>query len=213
MTVSEWNEKIHKSHHTYHGRRKTIVGVKTHKCSTTPVATLVLSEEEESWFKVYAEYIRPVFTAGQEMITNFFVTCTGKVIVNPSVGLRRYYSSYNLPNITSHLVRRVCDTWTMSQYTDCEKRLFARYLAHTNDVAERVYREKTLTDMCHAQELVLNAGNSDDAEILSPVMASTSQLDNEQGDSTESATESPESTEAQSLKNIRLIPIRRTKPM
>ncbi|XP_077135174.1 uncharacterized protein LOC143789759 [Ranitomeya variabilis] len=89
MTVSEWNERIH---HMYHGRRKTIVGVKTHKCSTSQVATFVLSEEEESWFKAYAEHVRPVFTAGRKIITNFFVTCTGKVIENPSVGLRRYHS-------------------------------------------------------------------------------------------------------------------------
>ncbi|CAJ0954954.1 unnamed protein product [Ranitomeya imitator] len=182
MTVSEWNERIH---HTYQGRRKTIVGVKTHKCSTSQVATFVLSEKEELWFNAYAEYVRPVFTAGRKIITNFFVTCTGKVINNPSMSLRRYHSSYNLPNITSHLVRRICETWTLSQYTDCEKRLFARYLAHTNDVAERVYREKTLTDMCRAQELVFNAGNREDAKIMSPVMASTSELDNEVVDLTE----------------------------
>ncbi|CAJ0923409.1 unnamed protein product [Ranitomeya imitator] len=210
LWVSEWNERIH---HTYQGRRKTIVGVKTHKCSTSQVATFVLSEEEESWFNAYAEYVRPVFTAGRKIITNFFVTCTGKVIKNPSVSLRRYHSSYNLPNITSHLVRRICETWTLSQYTDCEKRLFARYLAHTNDVAERVYREKTLTDMCRAQELVFNAGNREDAKIMSPVMASTSELDNKVVDLTESDTESSESTEGYGLKNIRLVPIRRTKPL
>ncbi|CAJ0968023.1 unnamed protein product [Ranitomeya imitator] len=69
MTVSERNERIHDA---YQGRRKTIVGVKTHKCSTSQVATFVLSEEEDSWFKAYAEYVRPVFTAGRKIITNFF---------------------------------------------------------------------------------------------------------------------------------------------
>ncbi|XP_077144165.1 uncharacterized protein LOC143806762 [Ranitomeya variabilis] len=127
------------------------------------------------WFEVYTKYDRPVFTAGRQIITNFFVTCTGNVIVNPSIFLRPYHSSYKLPNITSHLVQRVCKTWTLSPYSDSEKRLFARYLAHTNNMAERVYREKTLTDMCHAHGLVVNSGKTNEADRQPPVLASTSQ--------------------------------------
>ncbi|CAJ0965487.1 unnamed protein product, partial [Ranitomeya imitator] len=114
--VSEWDRR---THHLYFDSRMTIVGVKTHKCASTQVASFVLSEEEEL------------------TILNFFVTPTGKVVVNPSTALRQYYDCYKLPNITSQIVRRVCETWTLSRYSDSEKRLFARYLAHTNDMAER----------------------------------------------------------------------------
>ncbi|OCT57804.1 hypothetical protein XELAEV_18002983mg [Xenopus laevis] len=54
----------------------------------------------------------------------------------------------------SKCVRRVCETFTVSQYTDSERHLFAKYLAHTNATAERNYREKTLDDICHAYLLV-----------------------------------------------------------
>ncbi|XP_077151879.1 uncharacterized protein LOC143815944 isoform X1 [Ranitomeya variabilis] len=155
MTVSEWDRR---THHLYSGNRMTIVGVKTHKCASTQVASFVLSEEEESWFEVYATYVRPALTTDRQTISNFFVTTTGKVVVNPSNALKQYHDRYKLPNITSQIVRRVCETWTMSRYSDSEKHLFARYLAHKNDMAERVYREKTLTDMCHAHELVVNSG-------------------------------------------------------
>ncbi|XP_069599079.1 uncharacterized protein [Ranitomeya imitator] len=161
MTVSEWDRR---THHMYSGSRRTIVGVKTHKCASTQVASFVLSEEEESWFEVYATYVRPALTADRQIISNFFVTTTGKVVLNPSTALRHY----KLPNITSQIVRRVCETWTLSRYSDSEKHLFARYLAHTNDVAERVYREKTLTDMCHAHELVVNSGKADEADCQPP---------------------------------------------
>ncbi|XP_077155295.1 uncharacterized protein LOC143817688 [Ranitomeya variabilis] len=45
-----------------------------------------------------------------------------------------------------------------------EKCLFARFLSHTNLTAERSYREKTLTDICHGHELVTQTGlyNSDE---------------------------------------------------
>ncbi|CAJ0941590.1 unnamed protein product, partial [Ranitomeya imitator] len=88
MTVSEWDRR---THHMYSGSRRTIVGVKTHKCASTQVASFVLSEEEESWFEVYATYVRPALTADRQIISNFFVTTTGKVVLNPSTALRQYH--------------------------------------------------------------------------------------------------------------------------
>ncbi|CAJ0946848.1 unnamed protein product [Ranitomeya imitator] len=118
------------------------------------------------WFEVYATYVRPVLTTGRQIISNFFVTTSRKVVVNPSTALRQYHDRYTLPNITSQIIRRVCETWTLSRYSDSKKRLFA----HTNDKAKRVYREKTLTDMCHAHELVVNSGKADEADCQPPMI-------------------------------------------
>ncbi|CAJ0916221.1 unnamed protein product [Ranitomeya imitator] len=100
----------------------------------------------------------------------FFMTTTGKVVVNPSTALRQYHDRYKLPNITSQIVRRVGEIWTLTRYSDSKKRLFARYLAHTNDMAEIVYQEKTLTDMSHAHELVVNSGKADEADCQPPMI-------------------------------------------
>ncbi|CAJ0963527.1 unnamed protein product [Ranitomeya imitator] len=94
-----------------------------------------------TWFEVYATYVRPALTAGRQIISNFFVTSTRKVVVNPSTALRQYHDRYKLPNITSQIVRCVCETWTQPRYSDSEKRLFTRYLAHTNNMAESLSRE------------------------------------------------------------------------
>ncbi|CAJ0917804.1 unnamed protein product [Ranitomeya imitator] len=163
MTVSEWDRR---THHLYSGSRRTIVGVKTHKCASTQVALFVLSEEEESWFRSVRNICQTCPYHCRQIISNFFVTTSGKVVVNPSTALRQYHDRYTLPNITSQIIRRVCETWTLSRYSDSKKRLFA----HTNDKAKRVYREKTLTDMCHAHELVVNSGKADEADCQPPMI-------------------------------------------
>ncbi|XP_077112525.1 uncharacterized protein LOC143767889 [Ranitomeya variabilis] len=75
-----------------------------------------------------------------------------------------FISRFKVPGISSQLIRRVCETSTLSKFSDSEKCLFARYLSHTNLTAERSYREKTLTDICHGHELVTQTGlyNSDE---------------------------------------------------
>ncbi|KAM4012140.1 uncharacterized protein ACNLHF_005260 [Anomaloglossus baeobatrachus] len=155
MTIAEWNER---TEYIHRGLRYTIIGVKEHKVASKQVAAFVLSEQEESWFTIYAETIRPHFTRSCAAEQAFFVSASGQRIRCPSSNLRQYHLSYKLPLVTSRTVRRVCETWTLPHYTDAEKRLFARYLAHSNEMAEKVYREKTIEDMCQARELVVRSG-------------------------------------------------------
>ncbi|XP_075687131.1 uncharacterized protein LOC142656569 [Rhinoderma darwinii] len=155
MTVSEWNERIT---HRYLGLDLVVVGVKLHKTSTHQVATYVLTKEEEMWFNVYFEIVRPMLLKNNMPTEVFFLSTSGKEIYNVSNDILRYHTKYKLPNITSQLVRRICETWTLPNFSDSEKCLFAKYLAHTNMTAERNYREKTLTDICHGYMLVMQAG-------------------------------------------------------
>lgn len=71
---------------------------------------------------------------------------------------------YKLPDISSQVVRKVCETWTLAKYTDPEKSLFAKYLAHTNATAERHYREKVLDDICHGYKLVRRSGGCEESQ-------------------------------------------------
>ncbi|KAM4048627.1 uncharacterized protein ACNLHF_011440, partial [Anomaloglossus baeobatrachus] len=144
MTIAEWNKK---TEYIHHGRRYIIIGVTEHKIASKQVAALVLLEQEESWINVYAETIRPHFTSSCATEKAFFVTASGQRIRCPSSNLRQYHLSYDLPLVTSQMVRRVCETWTLPNYTDPENRLFARYLAHSNEMAEKVYQEKTIQDV------------------------------------------------------------------
>ncbi|XP_077109585.1 uncharacterized protein LOC143766084 [Ranitomeya variabilis] len=155
MTVSEWKERIS---HTYDGEDLVVIGVKLHKTATQQVATFVLSKEEEMWFRVYFERVRPKLVRKNSPQETFFLSTSGKELFNVSNDIARYHHKYKLPVISSQLVRRVCETWTLPKYSDSEKCLFAKYLAHTNMTAERTYREKTLTDICHAYKLVAQAG-------------------------------------------------------
>ncbi|XP_040267272.1 uncharacterized protein LOC121000006 [Bufo bufo] len=155
MTVSEWKERIS---HTYNGEDLAIVGVKLHKTASQQVATFVLNKEEEMWFKVYFEKARPKLLQKDSPKDTFFISTSGKEIYNVSNDIMRYHKKFKLPNISSQLVRRVCETWTIPHYSDSEKNMFSKYLAHTNLTAERSYREKTLTDICHGYQLVIQAG-------------------------------------------------------
>ncbi|XP_056408790.1 uncharacterized protein LOC130348958 isoform X1 [Hyla sarda] len=155
MTVSEWKERIS---HSYNGEKLSIIGVKLHKTASQQVATFVLNKEEEMWFKVYFEKVRPNLVHRNAPKENFFISTSGKEIYNVSNDLLRYHKKFKLPEISSQLVRRVCETWTVPNYSDSEKNMFAKYLAHTNLTAERNYREKTLTDICHGYQLVVQAG-------------------------------------------------------
>ncbi|XP_073539389.1 uncharacterized protein [Phyllobates terribilis] len=160
MTVSEWKERIS---HTYDGEDLAVIGVKLHKTATQQVATLVLTKEEEMWFRVYYERVRPKLVRKNSPQT-FFLSTSGKEIFNVSNDIARYHNKYKLPVISSQRVRRVCETWTLPNYSDSEKCLFAKYLAPTNMTAERTYREKTLTDICHAYKLVAQAGKETNDE-------------------------------------------------
>ncbi|KAM4045431.1 uncharacterized protein ACNLHF_009264 [Anomaloglossus baeobatrachus] len=154
MTVSEWKERIS---HKYDGEDFVIIAVKLHKTATQQVATFVLTKEEEMWFRVYYKQVRPKVVR-KNSPKAFFLSTSGKEIFNVTNDIARYHKKYKLPFVSSQLVRRICETWTLPNYSDSEKCLFAKYLAHTNVTAQRTYREKTLTDICHAYKLVEKTG-------------------------------------------------------
>lgn len=60
MTVYEREKRVH---HRYVTSENTasypIIGVQLHKTATNQVAAFALEEEEEMWFKVYFEQVRP----------------------------------------------------------------------------------------------------------------------------------------------------------
>ncbi|XP_068115862.1 uncharacterized protein [Hyperolius riggenbachi] len=165
MTVSEWTERLHYKY-TWENNPLdlTVIAVKAHKTATQQVATFAITEEEEQWFKVYYEKIRPTLLRDNSPKDIFFISTTGKTIYNVSNDLRRLHKRFDLPNVSSQLARRVCETWTVAQFLDSERYLFAKYLAHTSTTADRCYREKTLSDICRASILVSQIGTSKDVE-------------------------------------------------
>ncbi|XP_073409205.1 uncharacterized protein [Dendrobates tinctorius] len=182
MTVSEW---IERSRLTFDDETFIVVGVKQHKTATQQVATFVLDETEENWFSVYFNNVRPKLVQMHEPSNNFFISTTGKTIYNVSNDLRRYHERYKLPNITSQKMRVVCETWTLTQYDDIQQKLFARYLAHSNDTAERSYRQKTMADMCKAIKLVRRAVESTDAPQSNTSRAKLSSTETNEDESEE----------------------------
>ncbi|XP_073522749.1 uncharacterized protein [Phyllobates terribilis] len=148
MTVSEWTERMR---HIYQNEQLIIVGDKSHKTAAHQVACFVLTEEEEMWFNVYFEKVRPVL-AKQDSPDRFFLSTTGKHIHNISNDLDRYQKN--------QVARKTCETWAVSHLTEKERYLFSKYLSHSNMTAERNYRERTLGDLCQAYTLVLAAGKA-----------------------------------------------------
>ncbi|XP_041441915.1 uncharacterized protein LOC108704569 isoform X5 [Xenopus laevis] len=164
MTNTEWKNRIHHRYTSGNTQiRLTIIGVAEHKTATQQVAAFALTEEEEKWFDVYYRHIRPRLVRDNSP-TDIFLSSTGKKLHSVSNDLWRYHQRYNIPNVCSQDVRQMCETFTVSQYTDSERHRFAKYLAHTNATAERNYREKTLDDICHAYLLVSGAGASSSHE-------------------------------------------------
>ncbi|KAM4038365.1 uncharacterized protein ACNLHF_016677 [Anomaloglossus baeobatrachus] len=156
MTVSEWKERIH---YRYLWEDLVIIGVKLHKTASHQVASFVLTKEEEMWFNTYYERVRPTLVHKDSPKDIFFLSTSGQEIHSVSNDIAWLHKKYQLPNVTSQLVRRVCETWTLPKYSDSEKCLFSKYLAHSNLTAERNYREKTLEDICHGYKLVIEAGH------------------------------------------------------
>lgn len=161
MTVSEWERRVR---HTHDGQAYSVIGVQNHKTSTKQVASFALNTQEESWFSVYCNLVRPLLLSEQEP-EEFFVSTTSAELYNPSNDLSRYHNRYGLKSVPSVLVRKVCETSTVALCTDAEKSLFARYLSHSNLTAEQVYREKTLDDICLGSRLVSMAGQGDRPQV------------------------------------------------
>ncbi|XP_044124949.1 uncharacterized protein LOC122919824 [Bufo gargarizans] len=161
MTVSEWTDRLHYNYTWENNQLSlTVVAVETHKTATQQVATFALTEEEEQWFNIYYEKIRPTLLQKNNSPEEiFFLSSTGQKIYNVSNDLWRLHKRFDLPNFLSQTARRVCEKWTVAQYSDSERYLFAKYLTHTSTTADRCYREKTLNDICHASILVSQIGS------------------------------------------------------
>ncbi|KAM4040822.1 uncharacterized protein ACNLHF_012092 [Anomaloglossus baeobatrachus] len=177
MTVSEWTERMHYLHQNQ--EELAVVGVKSHKTAAQQVACFVLNQEEEEWFNVYFSEVRPVL-ATRDSPNNFFLSTSGIKIYNVSNDLTRYHKKYNVENISSKLVRKVCQTWTVSKLTEKEKYLFSKYLSHSNMTAERNYREKTLGDLCEVFQLVAGAGRPRETQPSTSRAAEGSSREEEQ---------------------------------
>ncbi|XP_073437096.1 uncharacterized protein [Dendrobates tinctorius] len=153
LTVSEWDRRLP---YSFHGGDYIVVDVKAHKTSAQQVACFALSPTEQEWLEVYFDKIRPVLV-NENSPNNFFHSTTGGAIYNVSNDITRYHTRFELPSVTSQMIRKVIESWTISRLKDSEKHLFARYLGHSNETAERNYRENTLESVCHGHTLVLRS--------------------------------------------------------
>ncbi|XP_071987848.1 uncharacterized protein [Engystomops pustulosus] len=128
-----------------------------HKTAANQLALLALTVEEEKWFEIYHKHIRPTWASNGD-IKNFFISSTGKPIHNVSLDVSRFHENYYRFNVTpetSQAVRRNAETFVSSKCKDsAEKERFAKYLAHSNQTAERVYREKTLVETVNCSKLI-----------------------------------------------------------
>ncbi|KAL6455044.1 hypothetical protein MHYP_G00363420 [Metynnis hypsauchen] len=159
MTVSEWQMRSH-------GRDGyAVVSVKEHKTAANQIANLSLTQEEEAWFDMYFTEVRPIMVsrnrAGIEF-ERFFISSTGKPIHNPSNDLERLHKKYNLPKITSQMVRKAFETAT-KLLNDSEKSLVADYLSHSTATAERHYRMRKVDNVVLGFQLLKKIADDSDS--------------------------------------------------
>ncbi|OCT69275.1 hypothetical protein XELAEV_18040586mg [Xenopus laevis] len=133
-----------------------VIGVAEHKTATQQVAAFALTEEKETWFDVYYRHVRP-------RLTSFSYNQLGRnfIVFQMTCGDTTKGTTFQMCAVR---MCGECETFTVSQYTDSKRHLFAKYLAHPNATTERSYREKTLEDICHAYLLVSGAGASSSHE-------------------------------------------------
>ncbi|XP_077307154.1 uncharacterized protein LOC143927071 [Lithobates pipiens] len=95
MTINEWEKRVH---HRYVSSENTvtytIIGVQLHKTATNQVAAFALEEEEEMWFKVYYEKVRPTLLKGNTQKKEFFVSTSGHSIYNVSNDIHRHHKRF-----------------------------------------------------------------------------------------------------------------------
>ncbi|XP_073521361.1 uncharacterized protein [Phyllobates terribilis] len=145
MTVEEWKKRA--------PYRESHVGVVVHehKTAANQIAGLILNKEEERWFQIYIEKVRPTFLEKSMDIKNFFISSSGGKIHNVSNDIARFHKKFGIKTVTSQEIRRNAETFIASNCKDTnDKDIFAKYLAHSNPTAERVYREKTMENMVKA---------------------------------------------------------------
>lgn len=64
----------------------------------------------------------------------------GSIFVQKMDNINLFLHSYQLPNINNQEARIALETATKSIYDEAQKSLIADYLAHTNSIAEKLYR-------------------------------------------------------------------------
>ncbi|XP_062237123.1 uncharacterized protein LOC133933899 [Platichthys flesus] len=154
MTVSEWLSRF-KELSPEKGHPRWVIAVKEHKTAATQLASFALSQEQEQWFDIYYRRSRPVFQrAGRKRKRGediedvedpkdlFFLSSTGKGVHRTTNDIARLQKKFNVPAVSSKVVRRVFETSTKDM-SDSAKTLVAGYLTHSNAVTEQHYRYPT----------------------------------------------------------------------
>ncbi|KAF4083551.1 hypothetical protein AMELA_G00143470 [Ameiurus melas] len=104
MTVSEW---VCRTQH-----ENGYVTVKVDSVPLMHMTVVILTLEEEMWFDTYYTEVRPVMLGrrkgrwGKDYGERFFISATGKSVYSPSNDMHRFHQLYNLPTVTSMMVRR-----------------------------------------------------------------------------------------------------------
>ncbi|KAK1876605.1 N-lysine methyltransferase KMT5A-A [Dissostichus eleginoides] len=93
----------------------------------------------QGWFQAYHMYIRADVV--QDDCNRFFVSAKGKQISSASSDLGRLHHSCGLKNTNSHEVRRAIETELSVTFSAEQKKNAAHYLAHTEEVANKDYRQ------------------------------------------------------------------------
>ncbi|XP_073525088.1 uncharacterized protein [Phyllobates terribilis] len=147
MTVDEWKDRITKKDHVG-------ITVYEHKTAANQVATVILTKEEESWFDIYFDKVRPTFLKPNKENKRFFISSSGEKIYNVSNDVARLHTKFGLKPVTSQIARRVAETFVAANCKESiDKDHFSKYLAHSNSTAERVYRENTMDMLIRASNL------------------------------------------------------------
>ncbi|XP_073701983.1 uncharacterized protein [Garra rufa] len=118
MTVSDWLQRT-----VIEGNSERVM-VRVNECN----AAFVLSNEEETWFDVYYEYLRSEMIrrrhrrCSSDEAEKFFMYSSGNPVDNPSEDLKKLHDEYRLPSITTDMVRSSVHTAVHKLHlTDDEK--------------------------------------------------------------------------------------------
>ncbi|XP_073804721.1 uncharacterized protein isoform X1 [Danio rerio] len=125
MTVEDWE-----------GRSRIENGV----CVAVKEHKVPLSHEQELWFNLYFNEVRPVMlqenrTGDDVAVDSFFVSSSGRSIYNPSNDLKRLHDKYSLPSVTCGDAQRAFEA-AAQNLSEVER----------NVAAERNYMRRTSSD-------------------------------------------------------------------
>nr|XP_021331177.1 uncharacterized protein LOC110439462 [Danio rerio] len=126
MTVEDWE-----------GRSRIENGV----CVAVKEHKVPLSHEQELWFDLYFNEVRPVMlqenhTGDDVAVDSFFVSSSGRSIYNPSNDLKRLHDKYSLPSVTCGDAQRAFEA-AAQNLSEVERNVVA---------AERIYMRGTSSD-------------------------------------------------------------------